>query len=108
MDFKHETFRSANDSNSMFMALVKDHEVFHWYFETTLTCKTSKCGGFKGTFRIACVTLRLFADLWYLVGEQPGHFHSIGKGVGRSLAASLISPSSPLSDSTNVDGSEIR
>ena len=27
VDFKHEIFGSANDSNSMFMALVKDHEV---------------------------------------------------------------------------------
>ena len=27
VDFKHEIFGSSNDSNSMFMALVKDHEV---------------------------------------------------------------------------------
>ena len=27
VDFKHESFRSSNDSNSMFMALVKDHDV---------------------------------------------------------------------------------
>ena len=96
MDFKHESFRSANDSNSMFMALVKDHEVFHWYFETTLTCKTSKCGGFKALSELLALPsgyLQIFGIL--LVSSLAVSIQS-GPGVGRSLAASPVSPSSSL------------